>query len=219
MKCPFLIAACLCVLVPRPVLAVDGPEVVERLQRRFDGVQTLSARFEKRHHWKLVDQTTELKGRLYVQKPDRFRFETDVQTVSTDGQTAWNYVPDNEQVLMSSYGKVKDDRSYEKMLFDMILLGVGEYKETFAARYDGDDRVRGRRCHVVALVAREPDRYISEVRMWVDRRDWVVRRLTYRNINDDLTTYDLWDLDLNKKLDEAVFKFSPPEGVEVVDLR
>jgi outer membrane lipoprotein-sorting protein len=198
---------------------LDGPEIVRRMQERFDKVRSLSARFEKRHHWQLVDQTTELNGRLYVEKPDRFRFETDVQTVATDGETAWNYVPDNEQVLVSSYGRVQEDRSFEKMLFDLVLLGVGEYREAFASRYDGDERVRGSRCHLLVLDAREADRYVSRVRVWVDRRAWLVRRVEYRNINDDVTTYELWDIDVNEKMDPALFSFEPPEGVEVVDLR
>jgi outer membrane lipoprotein carrier protein len=199
--------------------ALDGPEAIDRLQQEFDRVENLSARFQKVHHWQLVDQTTRLKGRLYVAKPNRFRFETGVQTVAADGTTAWNYVPDNEQVLVSSYGKVRDDRSFEKMLFDLILLGVGEYRETFRARYEGEDRARGSRCHVILLEAREPDRYVSRVRVWVDRRKWVVRRVEYRNINDDVTTYDLWDIEVNRKLAPGLFTFEPPEGVEVVDLR
>ncbi len=213
------VAACILWLVCSSAAALDGLEAVDRLQEKFDKVRTLSARFEKKHHWKLVDRTTRLKGKLHVEKPNRFRFETGVQTVTTDGTTAWNYVPDNDQVLVSNYGKVKDDRSFEKMLFDLILLGVGEYRETFNARYEGEARARGARCHVIALEAKESDRYVSRVKVWVDRKAWLVRRIEYSNINDDLTTYDLWDLKVNRDLDPGLFGFDPPKDVEVVDLR
>jgi outer membrane lipoprotein carrier protein len=215
----FGVGVCLVGLLVGSAVGLDGPEVVRRMQGRFAKVQTLSARFEKQHHWQLVDQKTRLKGRLYVEKPGKFRFETDVQTVATDGTTAWNYVPDNEQVLVSGYGKVQEDRSFEKMLFDLILLGAGEYTSAFTAGYGGDARVRGSRCHILVLDAREADRYVSRVRVWVDRKLWLVRRIEYRNINDDVTTYELWDIKVNKELKPSLFTFEPPKGVEVVDLR
>jgi outer membrane lipoprotein-sorting protein len=221
---PFLaqrlvVGACLAGLLAGGAAGLDGPGIVRKMQARFEKVQTLSARFEKQHHWQLVDQKTRLKGRLYVEKPGKFRFETDVQTVATDGSTAWNYVPDNEQVLVSGYGKVQEDRSFEKMLFDLILLGAGEYTSAFVASYDGDARVRGSQCHLLVLDAREADRYVSRVRVWVDRKHWQVRRVEYRNINEDLTTYELWDIKVNKDLKPSLFTFEPPKGVEVVDLR
>ncbi|MDA0746350.1 MAG: outer membrane lipoprotein carrier protein LolA [bacterium] len=196
---------------------IDGLEAIRRQQERFQDLKDLSAQFKKRHYWKLVDQATEIKGRLYVQKPDRFRFETDVQTVMTDGQTAWNYVPDNEQVLMSSYGQIQEDRSYEKLLFDLILLGG--YAERFIPTYAGEERVDGKRCHLVELASRGEERYISRVRLWVDRGMWLVRRVEYVNINDDVTTYELSNLKVDPGLKVSFFKFELPQEIEVIDLR
>ena len=85
---------------------MDGPEVIRRLQGQFAAMHSLSARFEKRHCWNLDGQTHEIEGRIYVQKPDRFRLETGMQTVVTDGETVWSYVPENRQVLVQRYASV-----------------------------------------------------------------------------------------------------------------
>ncbi len=111
------------VLAGSPVLAIDGPEVIGKVQKQFDKLRTLSARFEKRHFWKLVDQTQSVKGELHVAKPNRFRLESRIRTVVTDGKTAWSFDPQSEQVLVNDYVAVEDDRSYEKLLFDLVLLG------------------------------------------------------------------------------------------------
>ena len=211
----FLVAVCLPIW--GEAWGLDGPEVIARMQKRFGNLRSLSARFEKRHYWKLVDQTQKMKGQLYVQRPDRFRFETDVQTVVTDGETAWNYAPGNEQVVVSRYETVKDDRSYEKLLFDLVLLGG--YSDRYLPRYIREERVGGKTCYLVELTARQEDTYISQIRLWVDRKLWLVRRVEYRNINDDMTTYVLSDLKVDRKVKTGWFRFKPPEGVEVVDLR
>lgn len=200
-----------------PAAGIDGPEVIGRVQKAFDKLKTLSARFEKRHFWKLVDQTQSVKGRLHVEKPNRFRLESEIRTVVTDGKTAWSYDPQNEQVLVNHYSAVEDDRSYEKLLFDLVLLGG--YEDRFSPTYVGEEKVAGKRCHVVDLRANEQDAYVESVRLWIDRREWLVRQVEYRNINDDVTTYVLQDLKKNKKPEDGVFAFAPPSGVEVVDLR
>ena len=199
------------------VWGLDGKEVVHRLQERFSNLESITARFSKRHYWKLVEQTQEIKGRLYVDKQHRFRLETPVQTVVTDGKTVWNYVPDNGQVIITSYETAKSDRSYEKLLFDLILLGG--HSDRFSSEYLGQERVGRRPCHLVELVAKEEDAYISRVRLWVDRSLWLVRKVEYRNVNDDITSHTLTELKTNKDIDARLFTFDIPQGAEVVDLR
>jgi outer membrane lipoprotein carrier protein len=204
-------------LLASPALSLDGPEVIGRVQKQFDKLKTLSARFEKRHFWKLVDQTQSVKGELHVEKPNRFRLESEIRTVVTDGETAWSYDPQNEQVLMNDYVAVEGDRSYEKLLFDLVLLGG--YEERFTPTYVGEEKVQDKRTHVVDLRATEQDAYIETVRLWIDRKEWLVRQIEYQNINGDVTTYELDHLKKNKKLKEGLFQFTAPPGVEVVDLR
>lgn len=199
------------------VQALDGPEVIGRVQKQFDKLKTLSARFEKRHFWKLVDQTQSVKGELHVEKPNRFRLQSEIRTVVTDGETAWSYDPQNEQVLVNDYVAVEGDRSYEKLLFDLVLLGG--YEDRFSPTYVDEEKVRGKGTHVVDLRAIEQDAYIEKVRLWIDRKEWLVRQIEYRNINGDVTTYELDELKKNKKPREGLFQFSAPPGVEVVDLR
>ena len=140
-----------------------------------------------------------------------------MQTVVSDGERAWNYTPENEQVLLSSYDRAKGDRSYEKLLFDLILLGG--YEDRYDPRLAGEERVDGKRCYRVELTAREEESYIARVRLWVDRKLWLVRRAEYLNLNEDVTTYDISRLKVDAKLKPELFTFVPPDGVEVIDLR
>ena len=204
-------------LIPADAPGIDGREVIRRQQQRYERLTSISARFTKSHYWKLVDQKTQLSGNLHVEKPNRFRFETRVQTVVSDGERAWNYTPENEQVLLSSYDRAKGDRSYEKLLFDLILLGG--YEDRYDPRLAGEERVDGKRCYRVELTAREEESYIARVRLWVDRKLWLVRRAEYLNLNEDVTTYDISRLKVDAKLKPELFTFVPPDGVEVIDLR
>ncbi len=194
-----------------------GSEVVEKLQKKFADLKTLSAHFVKQHYWRLMEQNQEVKGQLLVQRPNRFRMDSDVQVVVSDGTTAWNYAPANAQVMVSDYTAIENDRSYEKLLFDLILLGG--YDERYRPVYVGEKKIHRRTCHVVDLSAKKEDTYIHTIRMWIDKRLYLVRQIEYRNIHEDVTTFVLSDLKVNKKVKADHFTFHVPNGVELIDLR
>ena len=213
-----LIYCLICFLSVGSVQADErGAEIIDRLQGKFEDIKTLSARFVRKHYWRIMDQKSEIDGRLYVQRPKRFRFETKGQTVVTNGETAWNYAPANEQVLISDYNAVEKDKSYEKLLFDLILLGG--YAQSYTPVYVGEEKVDGKRCHIVELTARAEDTYIHRIKLWIDRRMWVVRQVEYHNLHDDVTTFELSRLEVDKKISEDTFQFEIPKNVEAVDLR
>ena len=194
-----------------------GSEVVGKLQKKFAELKTLSAHFVKQHYWRLMEQHQEVKGTLLVQRPDRFRMDSDVQVVVSDGKTAWNYAPANAQVLVSDYSAIENDRSYEKLLFDLILLGG--YDESYTPVYVGEKKVQRKTCYVVDLSAKKEDTYIHTIRLWIDKRLYLVRQVEYRNIHDDITTFALSDLKVNKRVKADQFTFHVPKGVELIDLR
>lgn len=207
-----------CLVSVRPVQADDrGAEIIERLQKKFDGIKTLSSQFVRTYYWRIMDQKSNIKGRLYVERPKRFRFETPKQIVVTDGEIAWNYAPANEQVLISDYNATQKDRTPEKLLFDLILLGG--YAESYSPVYVGEEKVGGKSCRVVELTATLEDTYIHRIRLWSDKRMWVVRQVEYHDLHGNVTTFELSDLKVDKKIDQSTFQFRIPKNVEAVDLR
>jgi len=208
----------ICVLLISPALAKDrGADVIDRLQGKFDDLKTLSARFVRKSYWRIMDQKSAIDGRLYVERPNRFRFETKGPTVVTDGEKVWNYTPANEQVLISDYNTVEKNKSPEKLLFDLILLGG--YAESYTPVYMGEEKVDNKACHIVELTARLEDTYIHRIRLWIDKRMWVVRQVEYYDLHGNITTFELSDLEVDKKMDADIFMFHIPKNVETIDLR
>lgn len=194
-----------------------GSEVVAKLQKKFADLETLSAHFVKQHYWRVMDQHQEVKGKLLVQHPDQFRMDSDVQVVVSDGKTVWHYAPANAQVLVSDYTAMENDRNYEKLLFDLIFWGG--YDENYVPVFVGEEKIQRKACYTVDLLAKKEDTYIHKIRLWIDKRLYLVRQVEYRNIHEDVTTFVLSDLKVNKKARPDQFTFHVPGGVELIDLR
>lgn len=74
-------------------------------------------------------------------------------------------------------------------------------------------------CQVIHLTALKENAAIPSIRLWVDARTGFPARIEYTDFNNDLTTYRLWGFRPDRKVSDEAFRFVPPPGVEVVDLR
>ena len=60
---------------------------------------------------------------------------------------------------------------------------------------------------------------VEQMRVWVDPRGWFLLQVEQREANGNRTAYVLKDHRANRRIDDEVFSFKVPEGVEVLDTR
>ena len=208
-----LIALILLGLLTSASHPMTGEEVIKKVRKRYEKLKRFSADFEQTFEWKLAQETHTFRGTLYLKKPNRFRLETETQTVVSDAKQVWTYIHANEQVILTSYSELRGTPKWEDLLF--------EYGEDYDARYVAMEKVGDKKCHLVELIPKEQDKDADVVRMkvWVDPKEWVVLKVAYVDSNGDGTTYRLSNVAINPKMDDALFSFQVPEGVDVVDMR
>ena len=213
MSCKSVLSAALALLIfslPYRAEGITGAEVIEKVQEKLAEYKTFSARFEKQFYWAILDKRRSRQGRIYMHRPARFRLEVeDGDLVVADGQAIWAYVKKNVQVVVSPYrGELKTPW---EVLFD--------YAESYAPIAIEEVKLDGRSCYLVSLEPEIANSRIAQMKIWVDRKRWFLLKVEQLETNDNVTTYILKDHKTNKKLEEALFRFTPPEGVEVIDRR
>lgn len=186
-------------------------EVTEKMQSRYEMIDDATATFTK--HVKLgfseIEQT--YSGTVMIKKPTKVRLETENETIVTDGVTVWLYSPANNQVIIDKYKENQNSISPENFLLNLpqnyyaTLLGIGKDRNGPTA--------------TVKLVPKDDRSFVKSVKIVVDQGTWNVRTITILDVNDTETTYTVGDLKLNTNLSDKTFVFTPPAGVEVVDLR
>ncbi len=192
---------------------MTGEEVIEKVRKRYDKLKRFSADFEQTFEWKLAEETHTFRGKLYLKKPNRFRLETETQTVVSDAKQVWTHIYANKQVILTSYSELRGMPKWEDLFF--------EYGEGYRAQYVALENVGEKKCHLVCLISKEKkkDADVVEMKVWVDPKEWVVLKVAYVDSNGDGTTYRLSNVAINPKMDDALFSFQVPEGVDVVDMR
>jgi len=196
--------------VPGVAWGVSGAEVIEKVQEELADFKTFSARFEKQFYWAALDKRSARQGRIYLQRPNRFRVEVeDDNLVVADGQAIWAYSKKNAQVVVSPYqGELKTP-------WEVLLDYAGSYDPVAVDEVELD----GRKGYLLVLKPQASGSGIAQMKVWVDRKRWLLLRVEQLEIDDNVTTYILEDHKIDKKLDEDLFRFSPPEGATVIDRR
>jgi len=197
-------------LVPVEVLGITGGEIIAEVKERLSDYKTFSARFQKQFYWAVLDKRRNREGRIYLRRPDRFRIELEGgDLVVADGRAVWSYVERNAQVVVSPYeGEVKTPWA---VFFD--------YAERYTPIAVEESKLEGRDCHLLIMAPESKVSVVERMRVWVDRKKWLLLQVEQLEANGNLTTYRLTDHRTNKKIDDEVFAFEVPEGVEVLDRR
>ena len=199
-----------CICSSPAVDAITGSEVIAKMREKFADYKNFTARFERHIYLALLDEERSTQGRIFTRKPKQFRVEVggDVLIVA-DGETIWVYTRQNEQAIVSTYeGELKTPWE--------ILV---DYSAAFAPLAVEEVELDGRPCYLLSLRPRVEKSQVSLLKIWVDRKKWHMRRMEEFKKNEDRTTYLIKDHRTNKKVEEELFHFELPKGVEVIDRR
>jgi len=199
----------------REARQADAATILRRASAAYAKVNTMAAEFTQRLQNRLLRTDARSRGRLYQRHPDRFlmRFEEPAgDVIVSDGRYFWVYYPsvDSLQVMRAPAG-AQGSRGV-----DLRSQFIGDPIERFDATLDGREAVGGRDAHVLTLVPKQPQGY-QRLRIWVDERDHLVRRFEITEENGNVRLIELHDLEINRPLDEELFRFTPPPNARIVE--
>lgn len=190
------------------IYSQDAQEIIRNVQNKYREISDAKATFSQSVKFN-GGKSQSASGTLYIQNENKYRIETGGQTIITDGSTSWTYTPKRKQVVIDHYRDDGNTFSPNKFLFD--------YPQDFYSDYEGEENVSGTSTYVLKLTPRNKGS-VKSAKIWVDKDGSLIRKITVTN-NESTTTYTLKSISLNPGVSSSKFTFSPPSGVEVIDLR
>lgn len=189
---------------------------VEQLEQLLQQTSSYRARVEQL----LVDQDgrelQEASARLIMRKPSHFYWEVTSpyeEVMVTDGEVIWRYEPDLEQVVIQEFD-AELDRTPLMLLngnaaaiadtFDVSRVGTVESVDT------GELEIKR-----FVLRPRQPDSLFE--RMAVTFRGAELVEMQVEDSLGQQTSLSFHDIERNIQVPDERFRFTPPEGVEIID--
>jgi len=197
-----------------PAAAQPQPElsaVTGGMQKRYATMENAVARFTQEVRFGFSSIRQDFKGTLTMKKPNRFRIESEHQTLVTDGSTVWAYSPVNNQVVVDYYKENRNTISPDRFLVSI--------PDNYYATVLGTEQGQKTRLVTLKLVPKDDTSFIRSVKLTVEEGVWIVKRIAVDDINETTTTYTIEEITFNSAIDDKAFVFTPPPGTDIVDLR
>jgi len=200
------LAALLILAIPPAATAQSGPARVQ-LERFTEGLKSLHARFDQQiiNADGLVEEKSS--GQLWIAHPNRFRWEYGgdfPELVVADGEKVWLYDEMLEQVTIRQQSSLTAD-SPLTLLTDLSQLDV-----QFDVRELGGDSG----LELLELRAHNPESQFERVLLGLV--DDQVLLMAMEDAFGLRTEIRFKDIKRNPSLNEELFHFTPPEGVDVI---
>jgi outer membrane lipoprotein carrier protein len=213
---PALEAAAVSSAHPAPCDQALADAAVARIQARYDGIRDLAGGFVQTSESVVLSgmslaEAEATRGTVVFAKPGQMRWhytQPEESYVISDGKTLWIY-----DVASAQANKLAVNSGYLAGAALQFLLGEGKLAESFVVTAKGCE---GGRIEL-DLLPREAASY-ERLGLTADPVTDLIVDTTITDLFGNRTRIRFEGLELNKTPEAAQFSFTPPAGVDVIDL-
>jgi outer membrane lipoprotein carrier protein len=188
--------------------------LAQALQRKYDGIHDFSADFLHVYRGGLLRKEAAERGRLFVKKPGRMRWEytsPETKLFVSDGVKMYSYIPQDKQVLVQSI-----PQDSQASMPTMFLSGRGNLTRDFTPSIAQPSE--GARAGTLALklVPRSAQPDYDWLILEVAPQTLELRGLVTADAQGGQSSFSFTNLKENPGLADKLFAFTIPRGVDVV---
>lgn len=192
--------------------AQDAAQVLSRVQKKYESLKNVCADFTQTFEWKLANETQTFKGQVCTRNGVQFRVENNDQTIITDGKTIWTMPRNANQVIIDDAAESPEDNPFLKSFLQ-------NYMDNYKAEYLGQETLAGAAHDHLRLTAKSEDEFAKTIEVWVDQKSSLMSKIKQIDVNDNVSTYEVSNVNIDAQLTDASFRPEIPADYEVVDLR
>lgn len=191
---------------------LSAAEILDRVEEIYTASE-FSADFIQASTIKAMQITDSAAGKLFVKYPGKMRWEykePERQIIVTDGSQLWVYRPDDNQVLVG-----------RAATFFGAGKGAGFLSDIGRMRLDFEitlEEIRFGDYYNLMLVPQKKDWDLVLIHILVSKATFRIAQVYTYNAYDDVTRIEIVNPQFESCLDDALFTFEIPKGVDVLEL-
>ena len=190
----------------------SAEQIIDSLQKNYDATADFIADFRQETEVKTLNRKLKASGKLYFKRPGKmlWRYEEPKgQFVLADGKNLYFYQPEQNQVIKSPL-----KNAFRSDIPLSFLLGLGNLKKDFNATLKGIEESQ----YVLLLEPKGELGGFSEVLVGVARKTSDIDWVSVRDAAANVTTIRFSGMRKGVGVEESLFRFQVPDGVDVVEL-
>lgn len=188
--------------------------VVDKIQNKYEEITDFHAKFTQEAAVKALDKVQKSEGEVWFKKPGKMRwnyYTPEKDEIVSDGRTLWFYDVAEKQVIESPLAQVSDTQNTTS-----LLSGLGNIKEVFDASFAEGTELTSSGSYLLELKPKSDDEQYNRAIVAFDKKTMAVNSIYLYDPFGNLTTISLNDIKIDNGVEDSLFSFTIPSGVEVV---
>jgi len=191
-------------------------ELIAKTQERYEKTEDLKARFIQEVTIKAMNKTDREEGILYVKNPRRMLWsysKPKAKKLIINPKNAWLYIPDDHAVYIQDTENI-----YKSKLAVKFLSGIGKLSEDFHVGFSRPEPVDRNGNYLLTLSPKVSEAGIDKMYLTIDKDTFQIIQCSFTDLYENTTRIRLTDIKINNNLDDKLFNFKPPSGVEIFNM-
>ena len=187
---------------------VDVNKILKGVEDHYNRTQTMQVTFAESLTVQGRKRTE--KGELYLRRPGRMRWEYTApagKLFVSDSKVIWSYFPDQKRAEKENFKETDDMRA--PLAFLLGKLNFNDDFRNFQLKIENGG-------FLITATPKSDKLPYTEVSFLVTL-DSVIHSLAVKGQDGSLTEFAFENERKNLQLNDALFRFTPPQGVEVTD--
>jgi len=206
----FLIFFSLFILCFSPIAsagAESADDIVNRIEKKYGEIHDIQGTFTQTSYLKDLERTEKYSGNFFIKKPSMFRWKYALprnEEVIISGSEIWMYKASEKQAMKSKFNK---------SAYSQLPIAMLESLEMMKTDYEIKKTEEG----LLELVPKQAMGVIKKIHLAIASGEFPIKTLTIFDTYGNTIILTLKDVKINPGLDDSLFIFKIPEGVEVHD--
>jgi outer membrane lipoprotein carrier protein len=196
--------------------SVPLDELIAKAQERYEKTQDIKAQFIQEVTIKSVNKTEREEGVVYVKNPRRMLWvysKPKAKKLIINPRKAWLYIPEDHAAYVQDTENI-----YKSRLAVKFLSGIGKLSEDFHVDFSKPDNVDRNGNYLLTLIPKVSDTGVDKLYITIDKENFQIIQCSFADLYGNVTRIKLSDIRINNNLDDKLFSFKPPTGVEVFNM-
>ena len=190
--------------------ALTASEALAKSQAWFKSGKAWNLDFQVQVFYSDSPDIVSQKGTLLVADADRFKLKVAGIEFTSDGESLWQYNPEQNQVLIKAVEDLSSAFHPSEMLFKYLNCKAKELKE---------GEFNKQKLWVLKLDASKYAGQFDQMEVWLSQKYYSPVRIFTVDPTGNSSRYNIINLKVVKKVSPEDFKFKSRKGVDEIDMR
>ncbi|MBF0259194.1 MAG: outer membrane lipoprotein chaperone LolA [Desulfamplus sp.] len=186
----------------------EKERILTGIEQRYAGKE-FSASYEQTSILKALEVNETASGRVFFRHPGKMRWEysePEVHQIITDGINLWIYKPDEKQVTKGSAAQF-----FKEGAGGAFLSDISTVRKNYNITINSSDTS----IIEMNLIPKKKNQDISSITMTVAKNNYDIKKVVTFNGYGDATELLFSNINFTD-LDDSLFEFSIPDGVDII---